>query len=212
MGSKQMSRLITFGCSYTYGTGLPDCRNWLFDKLHSLQPSKMGWAALLAEKLNCELVNESFPGSSNTEIMYNILKYDYKWGNTVVVMWTHYVRDMLFTVSYKYPFFRDRLGPWAKTHQERKWAEYLSEKDYAMKSWLHIHHADLHLQKQGVKYIHYPATPKELDTHKLDFIDIQNYYNSGIEYVDKATDDLHPGIESNQLLSDKMYRILNDRS
>jgi len=35
-----MSRLITFGCSYTYGTGLPDCRNWLFDKLHSLQQVK----------------------------------------------------------------------------------------------------------------------------------------------------------------------------
>lgn len=207
-----MSRLITFGCSYAYGTGLPDCNNWMFNKLHNLKPSKLGWASLLADKLNLELVNESFPGSSNTEIMYNVLKYDYHKDDTVVIMWTHYVRDMLFTVSYKYPFFRDRLGPWAKTHQERKWAEYLSEKDYAMKSWLHIHHADLHLQKQGVKYIHYPATPNELDTHKLDFIDIQNYYNSGIEYVDKATDDLHPGVESNRLLSDKMYRILDVRS
>jgi len=210
MGIRTMSRLITFGCSYTYGTGLPDCKNFLFDKLHNFKPSKMGWAHKLSEKLDMSLVNESFPGSSNTEIMYNILKYNYKKDDVVVIMWTHYVRDMLFSFSYKYPLFRDRLGPWAKTHKERKWAEYLSEKDYAMKSWFHIHHADLHLQKQEVKYIHYPATPKELEKYQLDFIDIKNYHNDGIDYVDKASDDMHPGVESNKILADKMYRILND--
>ena len=205
-----MQRLITFGCSYTYGTALPDCKNWMLGKLHNLQPSNMGWASLLAQKLGLECVNESFPGASNSEIMYNVLKYNYKKHDTVVIMWTHYARDMLFNFSYKYPFFRDRLGPWAKTHQERKWAEYLSEKDYAMKSWFHIHHADLYLQQQGVKYIHYPATPKELDSYRLEFINVNNYHSDGIEYVDKATDDMHPGIQSNRLLAEKMYRILND--
>ena len=207
-----MQRLITFGCSYTYGTALPDCKNWMLDKLHNLQPSNMGWASLLAQKLGLECVNESFPGASNSEIMYNVLKYNYKKHDTVVIMWTHYARDMLFNFSYKYPFFRDRLGPWAKTHQERKWAEYLSEKDYAMKSWFHIHHADLYLQQQGVKYIHYPATPKELDSYRLEFINVNNYHSDGIEYVDKATDDMHPGIQSNRLLAEKMYRILDVRS
>jgi hypothetical protein len=210
MGRRAVQRLITFGCSYTYGTALPDCKNWMLDKLHNLQPSNMGWASLLAQKLGLECVNESFPGASNSEIMYNVLKYNYKKHDTVVIMWTHYARDMLFNFSYKYPFFRDRLGPWAKTHQERKWAEYLSEKDYAMKSWFHIHHADLYLQQQGVKYIHYPATPKELDSYRLEFINVNNYHSDGIEYVDKATDDMHPGIQSNRLLAEKMYRILND--
>jgi hypothetical protein len=207
-----VQRLITFGCSYTYGTALPDCKNWMLGKLHNLQPSNMGWASLLAQKLGLECVNESFPGASNSEIMYNVLKYNYKKHDTVVIMWTHYARDMLFNFSYKYPFFRDRLGPWAKTHQERKWAEYLSEKDYAMKSWFHIHHADLYLQQQGVKYIHYPATPKELDSYRLEFINVNNYHSDGIEYVDKATDDMHPGIQSNRLLAEKMYRILDVRS
>jgi hypothetical protein len=210
MGRRAVQRLITFGCSYTYGTALPDCKNWMLGKLHNLQPSNMGWASLLAQKLGLECVNESFPGASNSEIMYNVLKYNYKKHDTVVIMWTHYARDMLFNFSYKYPFFRDRLGPWAKTHQERKWAEYLSEKDYAMKSWFHIHHADLYLQQQGVKYIHYPATPKELDSYRLEFINVNNYHSDGIEYVDKATDDMHPGIQSNRLLAEKMYRILND--
>ena len=210
MGRRAVQRLITFGCSYTYGTALPDCKNWMLDKLHNLQPSNMGWASLLAQKLGLECVNESFPGASNSEIMYNVLKYNYKKHDTVVIMWTHYARDLLFNFSYKYPFFRDRLGPWAKTHQERKWAEYLSEKNYAMKSWFHIHHADLYLQQQGVKYIHYPATPKELDSYRLEFINVNNYHSDGIEYVDKATDDMHPGIQSNRLLAEKMYRILND--
>jgi len=205
-----MSRLIVFGCSYAYGTGLPDCKNWMFNKLHNLKPSKLGWASLLADKLNLELVNESFPGSSNTEIMYNVLKYNYHKDDTVVIMWTHYVRDMLFNSAHKYPFFRDRLGPWAKTQKERLWAEYLSEKDYAMKSWFHIHHADLYLQNQGVKYIHYPATPEELNRHKLDFIQINNYYSDGIVYLDKATDDMHPGVKTNQLLCETIHRRLND--
>lgn len=73
-----MSRLITFGCSYAYGTGLPDCNNWMFNKLHNLKPSKMGWASLLAKKLKVDCVNESFPGSSNTEILYNVLKFNYQ--------------------------------------------------------------------------------------------------------------------------------------
>lgn len=210
MGRRAVQRLITFGCSYTYGTGLDDCKNWFFNQLNNLKPSKLGWASLLADKLHLELVNLSFPGSSNTEIMYNVLKQNYNKDDTVIIMWTHYVRDMLFNSVHKYPFFRDRLGPWAKTHKERLWVEYLSEKDYAMKSWFHMHHADLHLQKQGVKYIHYPATPRELEKYKLDFINLQNYYNDGITYVDKASDDMHPGIESNKLIADKMYRILND--
>ena len=206
-----MSRLITFGCSYAYGTGLPDCNNWMFDKLHNLKPSKLGWSSLLADKMKVECVNESFPGSSNTEILYNVLKFDYKSDDTVVIMWTHFVRDMLFNFPHKFPFFRDRLGPWAKTHQERKWAEYLSEKDYAMKSWFNIQHADLHLQKQGVNYIHYPATPEELNKNKLNFIQVENYHSDGIVYLDTATDDMHPGIKSNQLLCDSIYRRLNDR-
>ena len=204
-----MQRLITFGCSYTYGTGLEDCKNWFFNQFHHLKPSKLGWAQTLANKLEMELVNKSFPGSSNMEILYTILKFDFKKDDTVIIMWSHFVRDMLFNNQHKFPLFRDRLGPWNKTHQERKWVEFLDEKDYAMKSWFNIQHADLHLNKLGVRYIHYPATPNELERHKIDFINVSNWHNDGITIYDKATDDMHPGQESNNAVAEKMYRILN---
>ena len=73
-----MQRLITFGCSYAYGTGLEDCKNWFFNQFHHLKPSKLGWAQTLANKLDIELVNKSFPGSSNIEVLYSILKFDFK--------------------------------------------------------------------------------------------------------------------------------------
>ena len=34
-GEKIMQRLITFGCSYTYGTGLEDCKNWFLNQASS---------------------------------------------------------------------------------------------------------------------------------------------------------------------------------
>ena len=39
----------------------------------------------------------------------------------------------------------------------------------------------------------------------------ENYHSDGIVYLDTATDDMHPGIKSNQLLCDSIYRRLNDR-
>ena len=64
--------------------------------------------------------------------------------------------------------------------------------------------------KLGVKYIHFPATPNELERHKIDFIKVSNWHNDGITVYDKATDGMHPGQESNNAVAEKMYRILND--
>ena len=100
-----MQRLITFGCSYAYGTGLEDCKNWFFNQFHHLKPSKLGWAQTLANKLDIELVNKSFPGSSNIEVLYSILKFDFKKDDVAVIMWSHYVRDMLFNNQHKFPLF-----------------------------------------------------------------------------------------------------------
>ena len=55
-----MQRLITFGCSYAYGTGLEDCKNWFFNQFHHLKPSKLGWAQTLANKLFSSQANTRF--------------------------------------------------------------------------------------------------------------------------------------------------------
>lgn len=147
-----MSRLITFGCSYTYGTGLIDCQStkiFSFSRRNS-KPSNMGWAAQLNKKLGTSLINKSFPGSSNFEILYEVLQFDYKQGDIVVIMWSHYLRDLFFTKFFKIPDLRRRLGLWKTSGLSRKWIQQMSQQDYLMKSWIYMQHADLYLKDKKI--------------------------------------------------------------
>lgn len=81
-----MSRLITFGCSYTYGQGLPDCENTVINTgikkfyVNSSAPSKQGWPSILSKRLDLELVNISAPGllsnNQTANLLYEVLKND----------------------------------------------------------------------------------------------------------------------------------------
>ena len=139
-----MLRLITFGCSYTYGEGLSDVKKSILGG-NPINQSKLGWASLLSQKLNLELVNISYPGTSNTEILYNILTFDFKSTDIVVIMWTHPIRDIMFDSWTKFISFRTRLGFWKK-ETNKAWAEQVNIKDYVIKTWICIHHADLLLK------------------------------------------------------------------
>ena len=206
-----MARLITFGCSCAFGQGLADCLNTDFLDIHSSSPSQLGWPSQVGQKLGVPVINKSWPAASNMEILYNILEFDYQEGDIVVIMWSNYLRDVYFTSLFKFPFFRRRLGVWKKTALARKWIDNMSEQDYIKKSWIYIHHAGLHLKNKNIKYIHYPAYPKELDKHKLPFLDIENYYSDGAVYNDIALDGSHPGPESHKLMAERIFNIINEQ-
>jgi hypothetical protein len=207
-----MSRLVVFGCSYTYGQGLADCINSKFLSMSHPYPSKLGWAQQLADKLGLKLVNKSYPGSSNFEILFTLLEFKFEPDDVVVIMWSHYIRDMYFTWFYKIPLLRRRLGPWKKTRLAKRWITQLSERDYLSKSWVYMSHATLQLEKYGIKkFIHYPVEPDIIGKYKPDFIEIKNLHLDGLDIVDKALDNSHPGPESNRLTSEKIYRILNEQ-
>ena len=206
-----MSRLITFGCSYTYGKGLEDCQDWplLNNSMDSSKPSQLGWAKQLADKLNVELVNKSHPGAGNLEILYEVLQFNFKDDDIVVIMWSHYLRDMLFTRFFKWKFFRRRLGAWKNTGLAKKWVEQMSERDYSMRTWLYMQHASLFLNSKRIKYIHYPAAPHELQEYQFPNIQVDNLYMDGIEWLDNALDNAHPGIKTNTNTANKIFDILN---
>jgi len=203
------NRLITFGCSYTYGQGLPDCENIPIINLHRLKPSQMGWPTLVSNYLDLDLVNMSHPGSSNFEILYSILEFNFQPNDTVVIMWSHYLRDLFFTRWFKSLIFRRRLGLWKKTTIARRWIDQMSERDYAMKTWIYMHHAGLHLENLNLKYIHYPAAPDELEAYPS-IVELKNLYTHGIIFVDKSLDNIHPGIQSQKIMADEIYKILNE--
>lgn len=89
-----MSRLIAFGCSFTYGHGLSDCFIPPIDP--GLNPSKFAWPQLIADKLGLECYNQSIPGDSNKDIWYNIVNFDFEDNDIVVVHWSFPDRYAVF--------------------------------------------------------------------------------------------------------------------
>ena len=74
-------RLITHGCSFTYGEELSD-------------PSASSWPSLLADRLSLNLSNLAKPGYNNDGIIEDILELDLGMDDLVIVSWTSYIRIM----------------------------------------------------------------------------------------------------------------------
>ena len=90
-----MSRLVTFGCSHTYGIGLQD-------------PSKEAWPNVLGKLLEKEkTVNKGNPGASIKEIAHTAFNFKFLPTDTVVVLWTHLNR---YCITGKVGCVR--LNPW----------------------------------------------------------------------------------------------------
>lgn len=61
----------SFGCSFTYGTDLPDDgQGRLF-----AAPSKFTWPALIAQKLNAQYTCHAYPGAGNLYILEKLLSH-----------------------------------------------------------------------------------------------------------------------------------------
>ena len=93
-----MSRLIAFGCSYTYGHGLEDCH--VEPNNPGLSHSKLAWPSLLANMLNLEVVNCSNPGASNIHILWKLLNFKFNDDDLCVVMWSHFGRQPFSNLKY----------------------------------------------------------------------------------------------------------------
>jgi hypothetical protein len=197
-----MSRLITFGCSFTYGSGLPDC---IESPAGWQSPSKYSWTKILADKLGHTLVNKSFPGASNLEILYKILDFNFFETDQVVIMWTMPLREMIFNNS------RDsfqRLGSWMKDNTARSWMRIATEYDYTHRSWLYVHHAELYLNNKNIKHLHFPAFSWTVECPK--YLTINNLCLDEIVHCDSAADQAHPGVESNKQTADRIFKYINE--
>jgi hypothetical protein len=205
-----------FGCSYTFGIGLPGCEEG------SKEPSKLGWPTIVSNKLNLELVNTSVSGASNFEILHKIINFNFYETDTIIIMWTHYARDLFFK-NWNTEDSLVRLGPWSlnkssllsrliDTHVviSRNWIENMNDKTFALKTWANIHHADLYLQSKKLRYIHYPANPYELLEYPVSY-KINNLYLDGVSRVDLGCDKSHPGVMSNKQTAKNIYKLLNEQ-
>ena len=91
-----MKRLIVFGCSNTYGTGLSDCRD------RNSPASILGWPNELATMMGIStVINLGIGGASNKHISNSFLnKAGDDFFNTdtdvVVFLWSYFCRHCIF--------------------------------------------------------------------------------------------------------------------
>lgn len=82
-----MPRLVAFGCSITYGHALSDC--FIPPYSAGFEPSKLAYPQLIADNLNLECINTSHSGSSNKDIWYKAVTFEFHPDDTVMLQWTY---------------------------------------------------------------------------------------------------------------------------
>jgi len=211
---KNMSRLITFGCSHTYGHGLEDC---LTDNNEPGQhPSKFAWPEILGKMMALSTVNMSEPGSSNLAILYEILNFKFQKDDCVMVLWSHLDRDLIFLEKpayYKGPLYMP-VGSWGNNSDKfdiQAWASVHTHHDMKIRSLLYVHHVEKYLETLSLKNDHFSAQDDLFDDipHYIKFNNTHNtpLWNP-ITSSPRANDNTHMGIEGHNLVAKEIYDVI----
>jgi lysophospholipase L1-like esterase len=185
-----MARLIAFGCSMTYGDGLPD----IYPK-HA-KPSRLAWPQLLADKLGLECVNCGMSGSSNKKIWHDILNFKFAPDDTVVVLWSYTDRTTVYKSKSNYLGISPGIID-SNPLVEMFYKNFYSEYDVELNTRLYINQANAFLKNRGLnKYnlLIKNSSRKlfELAGEKVDFVPLPFYENYRNVYP-RGLDHLHPG-------------------
>jgi hypothetical protein len=201
-----MKRLITFGSSFTYGQGLADCWNPK-DNSPGAKPSAQAWPALLAKMLDRTVVNLGSPGASNLEILTTILNFKFEPTDCVVIGWTYPDRDLIFRKPGLLRKDNLRVGPWLDKVFEN-WCAVHSEYDIGVRGWLNIHHANIFLESMNIELYNFFLDHELMMKYKPSFIDvpITNIDFFKLKDIDKACDNLHPGLIVHKLAAEALNK------
>ena len=217
--SKMSRRLFAFGCSNTYGEGLPDC--WQPEiHLYGEEPSKLAWPQLLADDLNLECRNIAIPGCSNKHITNRMLNTDleekFTKDDTVVFLWTYFSRSCFFqeegkprrlmVADLKNPYIKRENQKW----QRRYFKEYYTEIDSLIDNYTRFNFAKMYLDKKGIKNYHFtchePWDTKDITAPRWSevvFPEIRFNFN-----LPRALDNMHPGIEAQREMASDILNYI----
>ena len=209
-----MSRLIAFGDSYTYGHWLDDCV-----PPNDTQPSKLAWPEVLGNRLGLEVHNMSSPGAGNLEILDSILSFHYSVDDLVVIGWTYSSRDII----YKRPTLDNkkftRISIWNDDDVTACWQKVHTEYDMAVRSGLYIHHAEVFLENLKIRQVHFMSMMPKWKIFSYETGKRLPQWKFNPKYLvpkvilptkDYAQDKKHPGMKSNQIAADRLYREINE--
>lgn len=221
-----MGRIVAFGCSNTYGLGLPDNCDLDKDK-PGAHPSEYAWPSVLAKKLNYRVVNNGVCGCSNKFIYQTILNYKFSENDICCVMWTdadrYWRNDSTFSIQdinrdWGHRHQKGFIGPWMKTKMAKVYYSLVhSEYDHDVMHMNYMYHLSLHMKKikkQCVQY-HWSVkrngiTDKKLnkwgrpDIHSCSFKKLFDQYP-------KAADDSHPGPLAHEDIAQLFYERIKEK-
>ena len=219
-----MRRLITFGDSFTYGEGLPDCIMPKKDKKIP-PPSKFAWGEILANKIKREHLNISKGGTGNKQIATNILNTSFRSDDIVVILWTYWHRHCVLRENEKslrilpssvYNFVGTSYSDIQAT---KLYYDYFFEPyDAFIQDIKEINLVDKHLKDLGINPFHYALDSipyvgekergflkSKTFMYELPAWNKVDIVNVTFSDVDRCEDG-HPGVESHKQMAEYFYR------
>lgn len=207
-----MKRLVAFGCSYTFGHGLVDC---IKDKVGpGPNPSKFAWPSLLANKLDRQCINLSWPGSSNFEILNRILNFEFEPDDLVVVMWSFWGRHAVFDENpdYFYTFL-----PGVENEKYEEWLNLHTNHDLKIRTWIYKHHAHSYFKAKNIPF--YFLT---LNITHEDFLNVRPKWANDINFLPTSLDKLnrfyplaldgsHPGPGAHEAAAEEIFEFIKNK-
>ena len=206
-----MNRLIAFGCSHTFGHGLSDC--WIEkEKTHGVYPSKYAWPTILARHMNRFPVNMGICGAAANQISNNIVRYNYRKNDIVVVLWTHTNRHSVVYQNgsaSQMSAYAATLNKKSKIWLKNFYDEYDSLINYASS----IITAQKFLEKNNIPSMHFIVEDIQSDVEKYKvnkFFELIDLDNNGIFFYDNpirdvALDNAHLGPETHKWFAQEIY-------
>jgi hypothetical protein len=223
----EQGRLIAFGCSFTYGHGLPDCigpDNSALDK-----PSKVAWPNILGKLLEYKtVINDSIPGSSNKLIVSKITKFNFKKNDIVFILWTRTARHTVFKdyknyITYMPAFIDKKMEPsfwkWISTKMEvsqfkknveNYFTEFYEEFDARYDQVVRMNYIDTYLKSKGLDAYHL-IIDTELNVNEFKHMLLPNLNYKVFQYethfkIDVALDNNHPGVTSHKFFATRIRK------
>lgn len=195
-----MPRLVAFGCSYTFGVGLPDVHPHIYDTPRI--PSAMAWPNILAKMLDREVQNLGVGGSGNAEILDKILRYEFLPDDIVVIMWSHFVRHDHFRIKHL-NFTGSR--EWKDLARFQTDPNLIYENAY--NNYMSFHHCELFLKNKNIESYSIAGFKADWDMFPIPkFLNLENLLNIDENYfLDRALDKAHFGIKSHAKLAEIIY-------
>lgn len=196
-------RLVTFGCSFTFGQYLEDCV-----PPNDKYPSSFTWAQLLADNLNLPVSNFSRPGASSKETWKTIIDTQLCSEDLVIIQWSPLDRWCIIEEKYV-----DYIAPFrAKNHYPSKAFFKFLHNSYDLQTDLNCRSDHISRYLNHLRVNNYHLLWK--DEYK-DFIEPWNSTNFLPVYINKirkmfppALDNSHPGPQAHEEFAYQIFKLL----